>query len=138
MFNVSIYSAFGKLFGNDCCSILSQLIANRDYTISYMSASLLFDIYMKEQIVKSKNDIRSLFREEHVYQEGMWKCATMTDKELLLKKMLTKQLNDSKNCSDFLNRMANLCVNDSDKSMPYESFQKEAHCSGEYILEHND
>lgn len=59
-------------------------MANKDYTISYMSVSLLFNIYMKEEIIKGKKSIFVNYGENVVPMES---------KQLeLVKKMLLMHL----------------------------------------------
>ena len=128
MFDVSIYSTFGKLFGQRLCRVLFQLIANEDNNISYMSASLLFDIYMKEQNIESKIKIHSFLEDNYAYCSKMWQRATMTDEDLLLGKMLAKHSNKSRNCASFLDTMTTYCMRN---DAPYRSFQIEAYHSGE-------
>ena len=94
-----------------------------------MSASLVFDIYMKEEIIESKVDINSLFEKGYKYCQNMWQCATMTDEGSFLKKMLT---NDSpgESCKDFLDEMNEL--------LQKKFFQDEAYSCGECMCFDND
>lgn len=92
-----------KLTGADSwCETLSQLVANEDCSISYMSASLIFEIYIKEQADRRKSKEQTDERKSTLVSKVNVEC--MTDEHLLLvKKMLLNDKNSRKDIINFLN-----------------------------------
>ncbi|XP_019860382.1 PREDICTED: uncharacterized protein LOC109588689 [Amphimedon queenslandica] len=135
--NENLSKNFNKFFKDNClnwCNILSRLIANENCKISYMSASLLFDICMKEQIIDKNKPIFANYKENVV---------PMKSEELeLIKKMLLMQLNE-KDREDLIKFLTGFYSQDKSKPNVAVNNLKFVYNSGlfhiilEYTLKHN-